>query len=90
LNDALALYGKRHKQKKTLSIQEHRKISEMLKKIAAHLMNKVEPQEDEQEVHVLPQATIVSEERTDDKPDTPKRPVPKSKPAAVMHRKPKP
>merc|ERR1711904_213781 len=88
LNDALALYGKRHKQKKTLSIQEHRKISEMLKKIAAHLMNKVEPQENEQEVHMLPQANIVSEERTDDKPDTPKRPVPKSKPAAAMHRKP--
>merc|ERR1711998_199172 len=48
LNDALHLYKKRHKENKGLSIEEHQKISAMLKKIAAHLMNKEEPQEDEE------------------------------------------
>merc|ERR1711988_1248892 len=62
LNDALHLYKKRHKENKGLSIEEHQKISAMLKKIAAHLMNKEEPQEDEEEVQVLPEATIISEE----------------------------
>merc|ERR1711861_7161 len=62
LNDALHLYKKRHKENKGLSIEEHQKISATLKKIAAHLMNKEVPQEDEEEVQVLPEATIISEE----------------------------
>merc|ERR1712072_526968 len=41
LSAALALYGERRKQKKTLSIDEHKQISAMLRKIAAHLMKKV-------------------------------------------------
>eukprot|EP00656_Telonema_subtile_P017119 TRINITY_DN1911_c0_g1_i1.p1 TRINITY_DN1911_c0_g1~~TRINITY_DN1911_c0_g1_i1.p1 ORF type:complete len:548 (+),score=168.81 TRINITY_DN1911_c0_g1_i1:172-1815(+) len=42
LTKALALYSKRHSQKRRLSAGEHKKVSAMLRTIAAHMMNKVQ------------------------------------------------
>jgi len=84
LNSALSLYSKRHDQKKTLSIDEHKQISAMLRKVAAHLMNKVESRHHEHEqIQVLPQATLVSESKPPKKATKPAlaKPVTQHKPA---------